>query len=295
MTAVYESFVEQVGRFQKHQTPNGLTAFYGDAAHDYYADAQEKAGKWVGKGRLGSPSTIAKYADANPDHLISWGAKIERTNVASCVHDAVLSTPLAQLPDALAWCSSADEVGVMLRDLKMTWRDSRGASGDVGSITHYALEAGLRGQRQSVDGVPLAAQPYVAAVNAFLDERTPVAEQIESVIVSTEHGFAGRFDARVKVDGSDDVWLIDCKTSKSVDRRTYHVQMAGYEIGCRESGYGASDQQAFLHVRDDGSYELVPALATPQHFLDALSLYQQGKTLDKALRAQARERKATNE
>jgi hypothetical protein len=95
--------------------------------------------------------------------------------------------------------------GVRLEKQGVAWRDDRNERGDVGQATHDYLEA-------TANGFDLApTSPQQEAVALWWASRQPQALQVEQMIYSVEHNFAGRFDLFVgRHTGVKQLW--DCKS-----------------------------------------------------------------------------------
>ncbi|MFJ5233947.1 hypothetical protein ACIQBJ_29100 [Kitasatospora sp. NPDC088391] len=94
---------------------------------------------------------------------------------------------------------------------------------DVGSLVHDYFELRLRGEE-----VPYPhhdVEPYVPAIESWLDRYQPELLHAEDVAWSREHGYAGSFDFMVKINGR--TILGDLKTSKSV-YLSVSYQLAAY-------------------------------------------------------------------
>lgn len=259
--------------YERHGMPVGTEVFTRASDHTYHTSITRKKGKWVGQGRwgdLGSTSHISKFADPSADNLMDWAARKQVDGVYQ----------LGELEDGFTY-DSGSELLDLLKKHKLTWRDLRDQAGDTGTNAHNYFEDRLSGQPKGGAG------GHYGAVDAFLDDHaglTPL--QTEAVVYSAEHGFAGRFDARVKING--ETCLIDLKTSKYIGR-SYHAQIHGYDLAAEECGYGASDRLLILQTREDGTYTLWPARSDRETFLHCLALYRKGKETDAATRADFKE------
>lgn len=274
---------EDFSPFERHKMPNGSVVYYRDSDHSYFTELKpvtkgrgnEKrvvSYSGVQTARIPSPSTIGKFADPSPDKLMDWAARKQLEGVAA----------LADLdgPD-VPWVYDAERMGSLLKAQKLTWNQLRDAKGDVGTDAHNYFEARLKGaEADPQDG-------YQEAVDAFLDAHPNIEPlQLEQVVYSEEHGYAGRFDARV-TNGSS-TYLLDLKTSKFIGR-SYHQQMHGYDLAAEECGVGKSDLLRIIQVKDDGTYVAWPCRSSRTAFLHSLALYQDGKATDAECRKDYKE------
>lgn len=256
------------GPYERHEMPSGAVCFYRDDTHTYHSSIRKDKGKWVGQGRWGdlpSPSQIAKFADPNPDPLMDWAARKQ-------VEGVFQLGSLDAFPDA-------DSVKEALKKNKLTWRDLRDSAGDLGTFIHNAFERGLHGDfTPSGDAPDSRAEGHLIALDRFFTDHPDIEPlQTEAVVYSTEHRFAGRFDARVRI--GDLSALLDLKTSGYIGR-AYHAQVHGYDLAAEECGYGASDRLLILQTREEGTYTLWPVRSDRATFLHALALYRAGKECD---------------
>lgn len=260
---------------ERHELPNGSVVFYKDADHSYWTGHDERTGKC--SGRIPGISTVAKNdGDTNSDNLLNWSARLTCEGVA---REASLGLSLDDAEDihtALGWLQTGESVEAALQAEKLTWRDLRNEKGRTGNVTHGVLEALAQGAD------PILRTGYDHAVVSWWEEQQPEPLNVEQVVYSQEHGFAGRFDLRAAFDG--DTALIDLKTSGFISN-AYHVQLAGYELAARECGVGASDERLILQVREDGTWTEWTGHAAPDDFLTALQTYAMGKRISKQARA----------
>ncbi len=279
-----EAVKTRYGPYEHYIMPNGTSVYYRDDLHTYHTSIrQDKKGEWIGQGRWGdlpSPSQIAKYADPNPDKLMDWAARKQV--------EGVYSLPLKVTDISTI---NAEKCLELLRKHNLTWRDLRDSKGKVGSIAHDAFYNLLGGDPVAAAGEE--ERGYVEGVQAFFETLGEFELlQRETVVYSREHGFAGRFDARIKVplpqvgtvDRAHETWLLDGKTSGYIGR-AYHNQLAGYDLAAEESGYGASDRIFILQwlpePDDQGRrFYLWPCRGTREGFLLNLASYKDGKRMD---------------
>jgi hypothetical protein len=168
----------------------------------------------------------------------------------------------------------------------------RDKAGKRGTSVHKALEGwAMSGNIVDPELFPAEEQGYVVGVNRFIHESGLVPLKSEVIVASLLHGFAGRFDLfgkipepvkiSTKLTRADiehrslvhpDTFLVDLKTSSGVFEE-YHLQVAGYQGACIESGYEKPNQTAILRVSDTGKYEFVPGNAEWLDFWWAKGLY----------------------
>jgi hypothetical protein len=280
--------VARFGPFEHHKMPNGTGVYYRDSDHTYHTGIRKDGKKWVGKGRWGdlpSPSQIAKFADPNPDNLMGWAARKTLEGVMQ------LGT--------LDFVTDAEQLHDVLQSQGLTWRDLRDDKGDIGTVVHGDFEKLLAGTlpEELEDDIPEGALGYVRGLVRFFEDLGEFELlQSEPVVYSRQHGYAGRFDARIKVPlitssgiSGYQTWLLDLKTSGFIGRSS-HNQLVGYDLAAQECGYGASDQLLILQVLPEpdergNTYRLWPCRGTRAGFLLNLSSYKDGKRMDAETKA----------
>jgi hypothetical protein len=250
--------MEMVGDFERHVMPNGSVVYYRDSDHSYYGEIQCKSVKaqaysGVAATRLPSPSTIAKYADTDKDKLMDWVARMTKEG--------------------------------------KDWRQQRAIKGGIGELAHARFAALLLGQEVTpLTDLPEKDRAYCEAVDRFFNELSESGEwkllQQEAVVYSAKHKYAGRFDARLLI--GEEVWLLDGKVSGYIGK-SYHNQLAGYDLAAEESGYGHTDHIGILQWLENGHYRVWPCHGTREGFLLNLGTYRDGKRLDKLMNADYKE------
>lgn len=294
------------GKLEETVLPNGAKVYYRDSDHSYWRDikANPKAeGGFSGTGRLTGVSTLVKPLDFNPDRLLGWVERmaLEGVSLAFGVPD--------ELPDSL------DELRKYLlpRDphvlrqrldaLELRWEQLRDAAGDAGTNVHLEVLHALATGEDVPDlgELPPEQRGKGQAVLKWWMDRDPEVLQAEQVVFSDRYNFAGRFDLRCKVRKGDaelgapvphrvqgvfagETWLPDLKTGNYIANK-HHAQVAGYEVGCLESGFGDSDRRVIVHVKEDGTYVEIPVFAGPADFLAALDVYRRSGAIGKQAEA----------
>lgn len=158
-----------------------------------------------------------------------------------------------------------------LKAEKLTVNHRRESAADRGSAIHRAAE--LWAQEQVVpnpDDYPEEYRGYIKALVGFLVAHRPEFLATEAVVGSAEYGYAGTYDARLRID--DRVGIVDYKTSKGV-YTDHHVQLAAYELAAVECGAEPTDFQAVIHLGADGNWDVEKCVASPNQFLSALAWY----------------------
>ena len=167
-----------------------------------------------------------------------------------------------------------DTIVAGLTEHKLTVNHVRDKAGDRGQAVHDALENWARhGHMPDASIYPEEQEGYVRGLVAFLKD-VPSAEPTgaEVLVASSEHGYAGRYDLRLRTNQTHEVvvrrtatrirkrellpgmYLADLKTSKGV-YPSHARQLEAYEQASLESGYEPTDGRGILLVSADGNYE----------------------------------------
>ena len=185
-----------------------------------------------------------------------------------------------------------EEIVGLLSKHQLTVNHVKDKAGDRGQSCHDALELFCKdGTIPDVGMFPAEEVGYVQALHDFLVAARPVTVEAEIMVASAKHRFAGRVDWRMQLikpvtlvvhhtpkKGAQYAtipageYIVDLKTSKSV-YFSHAKQLAGYEIGFQECGFGPSDGRFVLHCDADGLYRFVRVdeWATPADFLTTLA------------------------
>lgn len=191
----------------------------------------------------------------------------------------------------------ADEDSVigLLTQHQLTVNHVRDKASDRGQAVHDALENWAATGLPPDPGVfPEEQRSYVKGLTYFL-RAIPSAEPVatEVMVASVEHGFAGRYDIRVRTHEPHEIvvhrtpvrgpkfktlmpglYLWDLKTSKGVYPAKHFPQLEAYEGASIESGYEPTDGRGVIHVDADGNYKLVKSRTNYQHFLSILDVWK---------------------
>lgn len=283
-----------VGRFERHELPDGPPVYFEADKHAYYGEVKEspkaKGGySFVRSSRLSGVSTIAKYLDPNADPLMHWAAKLDQIGIAELASRAI---------DAgadLTWLCSQESIRAALYEAQATWAHVRDRAAVRGTNVHERIFLALAtgATPPSLADLTEEERGYGQAAFAWWRDHQP--EPIAAEYISADHtlGVAGRPDLLARIDG--EVVRFDAKTRETgKDRMSDHVQLQGYKVTDRACGIGESDREVVLILMPDGTYREVPCRATEAHFNAALVACRAGKEVAKAMRAAKSEREAVS-
>ncbi len=179
------------------------------------------------------------------------------------------------------------------------WRETRDLASKRGTSTHDLILRMLIG-RASLADLADEDRAYGQAGAAWLHARAPKVLDAERTVASIEYGFAGRFDLLCELDGT--VTRVDFKTvtdwsyrrskGETTDRKLPPffenvLQLAGYELAARESGYESSQQLLIVRLGPDGTFDETCVPYVPDRFLAALAAHGAKRDTERDLRAVA--------
>lgn len=225
--------------------------------------------------RTVSVSTVAKHLDPDPTGLLYWASGLTCEGVAQ----------LAAQNGSIDWINSKESIQSALKDAELTWTDVRDQAAQRGTNVHERIFAALSDRRTLPDLSALSAEErgYGQAAFKFWADVDPAPIMAEQMVASEAHRLAGRFDLLCTIGGER--VLCDAKTrAKLTDRISDHVQLEGYRLALRESGFGEVDRTMVLVLGPDGSYRQFDGQATEADFLAALDAYRGNRGLSKRMR-----------
>lgn len=112
--------------------------------------------------------------------------------------------------------------------------------------------------------------PFVDAYLRFLDDWQPVTVAVEGSVVNRRYRYAGTFDWLGKL--RDEWAIVDYKTGASGVFKEVGLQLAAYRaaeamlVDRREVPMPTTEAGYAVHLRDDGTYSLLPVASGPAEF-----------------------------
>ena len=262
------------------------------------------------------PSVTTVLGCLDKPALPWWGMKMGVAGVLALIEAGALgwssvSNTLAYTDGPETVIGTDENIVKLLTANKLTVNHQRDKAAVRGVGAHNAFEAwAITGKLPDPDAHPIEEKGYVKGLLAFCNDIGDAWETsgVEVMVGSKEHGFAGRYDLRGKVnrdvrlvtkactkDGKPLVkgakyttvpagttLLVDLKSSKSI-YSSHLMQLEGYEGAGIECGYDATDARAVLHITADGLYQFKRARATYDDFLAVLHTYYALESVKKAL------------
>lgn len=213
--------------------------------------------------------------------------------------EAGMAADLAlDVPDYIAELAAEDRAAARRYLVGAATRYKR-MRGTIGTRVHDVAEIALRSGTVP-DIVHPDVRMYLPGLRAFIDAVQPQLVRAEETVWSDTYGYAGRFDAWLRVrlndawepdpDGTPRLLLTDLKTSKS-QQDSVALQLAAYGHADKvisadgtESPLPEFDGGALLHIGHDGvpTFRRVDMGAEVfDHFLSLLDTYQWGRVTSK--------------
>lgn len=225
--------------------------------------------------RLTGVTTISKVMNLDPSGLLRWAARTNGEGIAILASEAMGLTDADSMRDQLSWLNSADAIWRALEESSLTFEDIRDKAATRGTNVHeLAFQALAEGKPvPDLAAMTEEEQGYAQAVMKFWLDREPVPTAVEQVLVDEERGVAGRMDFLGTTNEHLTPGVLDAKTGNYI-MEADHVQVALYGHMAELCGFGVADWCELLHLRPDGSYELVPGQATVEDALACIDLYR---------------------
>ena len=148
-------------------------------------------------------------------------------------------------------------------------------AGDEGTIAHELIENYFRGNKYDIASKPEKVQQYLLAFEEFLKTHKPKPIEVEIVVFSDTHKYAGKVDGLFEIAG--ETWLIDWKSSNRIYKDA-RIQIVAYKKALEEMGRKV-DKMAIVQLKNNG-LPLVEMIGENEDevdvfdaFLSALKLY----------------------
>jgi hypothetical protein len=154
----------------------------------------------------------------------------------------------------------------LLKDHKLTTNHTRDKAADRGTAIHDAAERyAMTGAIPNPMDFPEEQRGYLRAFAMFLVDHNPTFLDTEVTVASAEHGYAGTFDMRCKINGKG-VGLGDYKTGKRLYESVF-FQLEAYEVASVEMGNPPTDFRFAVHLGEDGTYGYEESTVTPEEWV----------------------------
>ena len=155
-------------------------------------------------------------------HIYSLeGSSIEFTSVTTYVSDFFEKFDQIKIANKLIQ-TSAKYAHLSVEDIISEWNKSR----DYGTFVHKQIENHVNGVTEASD---LRAKYAIRWLKEFCEDRN-CDTYIEKIIFSKDLKIAGTMDVLVKLKDSDEYIIIDWKTNKKIDTRSYKNKMGTHPI-----------------------------------------------------------------
>jgi hypothetical protein len=284
------------------QTPSGIMVEYSAKPRRYYR---------VNGIEVPSVTTVL---NALHKDLSTWGMKIGIAGAIRLFEMGQLQAVIDQVEDgkfktilrAGALEASVDSVLPLLKEFGLNNKSVLEDASDRGQAVHDSFELWCKtGALPNPDDFGEREAGYVESLANFIVDLDATPEGTEVMVGSAEHGYAGRFDVRLRVDTPATVcvhytpkgrgdryeeipvgsYLSDVKTSKDVYPFSHFRQLEAYEHAAIEGGYTPTDGRYVIQLSPHGKYKYVRSQATFEDFLDALRIHQSNERILERIKA----------
>ncbi len=281
---------DRVVYIDKHPTSEQMN-------HSYWR-WNETTGK---KGRrLTGVTTACKVFDLSPDNLMKWAAKQQMIGASRLVEalGAEKAVELMADPES-CWAE--------LEARAWTFNDVKEKAGAEGTNVHRQAFEALAAGSPVPDLVGLGEREVGLSkgVQAFWFDHGPGADYFEQVVYSASLGVAGRADMLGSInpcgrpecgcswlDLDEGPGIVDLKTGNFLGAAAHAQVGGGYPKLAVDSGFEKPAWAAMVQVREDGTYQVVPAEFTPEDFeIGVLAYRAAGRSNGAAARARDQRRK----
>lgn len=142
-----------------------------------------------------------------------------------------------------------------------------------GSTVHDIIEFWVH-EKKAIDNIPPEFRPYAQAFYKWVEDNKITIVEHEKTIYSEQHHYAGTCDMIIKLNGSNELMVIDAKTSK--DGAIYkesELQVSAYMHALKEEGMKVN-RAAVLALSETGTYNFKLADNEIDAFLACLKLWK---------------------
>lgn len=241
-----------------------FTLEYRDASHRYWILQDNE--------RTAAPSVTTILGVLDKGGLLHWAERCGAEGAAILAREGDLEGV------------AIEDVIQRVRAAKLGMIAKRDEAADRGTLVHSVLESwGRDGTVPNVTEFPAAVRGYVQGLCGWLLRANLEPVAIETMVASTTHGFAGRFDLFADHRGAP--VLYDLKTSaKAIVWDSAHLQVAGLMVAMRECGFDGVGNATLVAVGEDGGFTEVDCDASGDEFLSVFAAYRAVQRL-RALRS----------
>jgi hypothetical protein len=277
-------------------TPNGWVITYEPKPkRRYLIDGVETDGSVTGIERI-----LAK------DALPWWGQNVGIAGLLQMRQMGLdIDALIEQKPAEMEWVEYAKLISSgPLTKHQLTTNHVRDAAGTRGYSVHDALQRyATTGSIPDPKEYPPHEQGYVIALVAFLfDVPSLEPENVELMVGSKEHNYAGRYDLRgstgnphrvvtkvypkqgaktTTIPRGSIMW--DLKTSVDIFPE-HSFQLGAYELASIECGYEPTDYQVVIQCGADGRYQARRSWASGEDFLMVKACWETYRRVEEALK-----------
>ena len=154
------------------------------------------------------------------------------------------------------------------------------ASGEAkerGNTVHSIIET-YKQTGKRIESVPAKFKPYVQAFYNWIDDNDVEIIENERTVISKEHGYGGTGDLIVRLNKTEDIWMIDAKTGKDIYDEV-ELQLSAYKKGSDEAGLEINRLGVLLletgkDEKPTGNYKFAEKTYNIEAFLAAKKLWE---------------------
>ena len=142
-----------------------------------------------------------------------------------------------------------------------------------GSTVHSVIEFYVHKQKY-IDSVPEEFKPYATAFYQWVKDNKVTIVGHEKTLVSKKHNYAGTCDMIAKLNGNDELIVVDIKTSKGgAIYKESELQVSAYVNALKEEGMDIS-RGMVVALSDTGKYATKEADDEFETFLACKKIYE---------------------
>ena len=252
----------------------------------------------MGKRVTAANSAIAKPTVAQRDfpfrrnsiYYIEGDVNGERKALQLPSVTSILSATVPK-PMLVNWAAK-QAAGVALQNPGMTIEEvvaasvalRKSSSIDIGKAIHKFAEDYNNGIKVDPTQLEIALQSYAQAFLDFMELHKPRVLFTEITVFNETYGYAGTADL-IAVLANGKTAILDWKTGKGTYKESHLQQMAYanaewlYTSDRKIMKMPKIEEQYLVHLKDNGTSQLIPVREPFQKFLDALAFYPTAKWL----------------
>lgn len=215
-------------------------------------------------------TSVLKDIIAKPD-LMTWPMNMANAFLFGSTFDEVLKQYVCDWEKASLKPDTPfteEELQNMMMDGSRQWTKRSDKGKDVGTLTHSAVEAYLRGvefvwpevdpeqDKEGAENVKMAQKALKAFTGWWDSLEDKEVIEVEKPIYSRSMKYAGTFDLMARINGK--TYMLDIKTTNASKKAPlgiyseYFLQLGGYSYAMKEETGQSSDDCGVIRIGKDG-------------------------------------------